>query len=353
MTIDYLLALTTAEFLKLPFYTTWFPIALIAAIAVIALLAFIMMISAFAGRDRVRVWAKVKIYEVLLSIVLIIVFLVVVGIVFSIDFSSSTGVFTSINLVANGCVAGGSTGTSTDLSTLAVCDMYYFNKNVQTLNSLVYYLALRFSFVPEIKVEYSTPGFNGGLGNLGVETKISLSPAALDVFSGYLLDALYTAFVVSQVQLLLLAASLVLFSVLMAIGFIARIFVITRTFGGAMIALGIGLGIIYPLLVCITYGYVNYGVQSTFPSGAIDIAYVSTLIGGVTSFLLAAIAQGIIGSYISIPGFVQFFQFAGYVGMGLVLVPILNVLIVDVFVIDFSQAVGERIDFASLLTRMI
>ena len=35
------------------------------------------------------------------------------------------------------------------------------------------------------------------------------------------------------------------------------------------------------------------------------------------------------------------------------MIPFLNFIIVDVFVIDFSQAVGERMDFLRLFTALV
>ena len=342
MMIDYIaLATTVSGFLTSP-YNYWAPVAFAAAIAVIGLLAAIMMISAMIGRERMRVWAKVKIYDVVFSVMLIFVFFVIIGLLSSINFQ--TQVFGPLNLVPNECSGSSSIASGGDLMSLAVCDMYTFNQNVVNLNTNVYLIALRMSFFPQTEIGYTSVL---GVQGVGVSTKINPSLPAFETATGYMLDALYTAFTISQLQLLILAAALLLFSVLMSIGIISRIFVVTRSFGGSLIALAIGLGIIYPLMVCITYGYINVGIDNT--GILLWIATPTVLVFGVVSLLIALILGGTVASGILVP----FIQLAGYVGVGLVLVPLLNLLIVDVFVIDFSQAVGERMDFMSLLANLI
>ncbi len=345
MMIDYfVLATSVSSFLTSP-YNYWAPFAFASAAAVIALLAIIMMFSSFTGRERMRVWAKVKIYDVIFSIMLIFVFFVIIALFTSINFK--TQVFGPLNLTPSDCSGPSAVVSGGDIMSLAVCDMYTFNQNVINLNTAIFLIGLRMSFAPQIGIGY-TNFF--GIQGVGVDTKISPSAPGFETFTGYLLDALYTAFVISQLQLIILAAALLMFSVLMLIGIVARIFVITRSFGGSLIALAIGTGIIYPLLVCITYGYINVGMAKTGLSltGAGAIAFIGGITGALFTLLLGGLGVPGLSSLLA-----QFLQFAGYAGMGLVLVPLLNLLIVDVFVIDFSSAVGERMDFMSLLANMI
>ncbi|MEM3460077.1 MAG: hypothetical protein QXO24_02535, partial [Candidatus Micrarchaeaceae archaeon] len=46
-------------------------------------------------------------------------------------------------------------------------------------------------------------------------------------------------------------------------------------------------------------------------------------------------------------------MYLGIFAIGLLFIPILNFIILDAFIIDFSRAVGEKIDFMSLLVRMV
>ncbi len=342
--------LTIQSYLTSPL-NYWFPVAFTAAVAVIAVLAMILMFGSFVGAERLRAWVRAKIYDVLMSIVLMLVFLAAVTAVFS---QNVVQVFSAVGLAPGACTGSGS---GTDLTSLATCDMWNFNGYVQTFNIIIFWTALRFSFVPQIDLSYEGP-YSG----TGFETKITPTPSALDSFEGYLLDALYTAFVISQVQLLLLGASLLLFSVLMSVGLISRLFVVTRSFGGALIALAMGLGIIYPLMVSIIYGYIDVGISSACVASVsgtpicliADIPAILTLVNGVTLLVVGIVVQGVVGiAGISLPFLFQFFEIAGFVGVGLVIAPVLTFLMVDVFVIDFSQVVGERMDFMSLLTGII
>ena len=48
-----------------------------------------------------------------------------------------------------------------------------------------------------------------------------------------------------------------------------------------------------------------------------------------------------------------FLQVLGYMLAGFTFIPFLNFIIVDTFIIDFSQAIGERMDFMSLLAGVV
>ena len=45
--------------------------------------------------------------------------------------------------------------------------------------------------------------------------------------------------------------------------------------------------------------------------------------------------------------------YAGLAGAGLLLIPFVNFLIIDVFIIDFSKVIGEKMDFMKILTGII
>jgi len=202
---------------------------------------------------------------------------------------------------------------------------------------------------------------------VGIGGLVNPVPAAINSSLGWLIDIVFGAYVLSQVQLLLLGGALLLFSLFLGVGLIARIFVITRSFGGAMIALGVGLGIIYPLMVCLTYGFVNVGMEqswgvATSPAAALASATVySQILSIITSISPLFNPLGVLGLSGSISAataalqawFMGLINYCGFAGAGLILVPFLNFLIVDVFVIDFSQAIGERMDFMRLLTGMV
>jgi hypothetical protein len=329
----------------------WFPIVVLAAVAMIGVLAVMYMLGQFAGRESMRVWAKVKIYEILLSLLTVILFLFLVSFIFSLNFQQ---IFGSVGLVPQECMP--SSLTATDFFSLAICNMHQFNQQLLNLNGLIYYISLRLSMVPQLTINASKViKYVTGISGLGGSITLQ-PPSAFDTFMGYGLDVLYFAFVLTQVQLLLLAASLLLFSLFMSIGLISRMFVITRSFGGAMVAFGIGLGILFPLMVNLTYGFINVGLDanssynniSIFASVSLGIM-VAGILGIALAFLIAT--SSLSGSF---TGLLQtVLTFAGLIAVGLTVIPIINFIVIDSFIIDFSQAVGERMSFMSLLTNLI
>lgn len=320
-------------------YIVWFPIAVIAALAFIGILAMIYALSTSTGNRRIAVWTKAKIYEVLMGFVLIGAFLFLMFLLTSVNFVQ---LFNGAGIVPPSC--NQPQISSTDLFTLGVCDMYTFNHNITYLNYAMYTIGLRLAFIPGVKV--ATPNIPG-LPGIGVGADIVLVPDAVAKFAGDAIGALYVAFMLTQLQLLLLASGLLLFSLFMVIGLVARMFVITRSFGGALIAFAVGLGIIYPLMVSITYGYVDVGISHTLPY------FVGTVISASLGGLLDVLVFVGVPSFISGTVFASVLSYFGLALLGLTFIPLINFVIVDVFIIDFSTAVGEKLDFMSLLTNLV
>jgi hypothetical protein len=70
----------------------------------------------------------------------------------------------------------------------------------------------------------------------------------------------------------------------------------------------------------------------------------SVLVGFLTG---AAVVNLILSTIYSIV------NLAGFTATASLILPILNFVVVNTFVIDFSQAFGERLDFMSLLTNIV
>ncbi|MGC8675947.1 MAG: hypothetical protein ACP5T3_00310 [Candidatus Micrarchaeia archaeon] len=300
----------------------WFPVAIAGAIAIIAVLALVYELSPFFGRTDLRAWAKIKMYEVFFSIVLIFVFFAFMAVFSSINFGSTLG-----QLAPKDCAS------NFDIYALSMCDLNHFQSYVAQFNNLVF--VAMFSTVPSTEIGVKLPDFSAS-------TSISGADAAFG-FSFVELSILFAFYMLSDVLLLLLSVSLLLFAVFMAIGLISRIFEVTRTFGGAMIAFGIGLGMLFPLLIALSYGFVDVAV-----SKAASLVTIS----GLESALLGIIFAPL-GAALAIDALVNFFVFAGYIIAGIVFLPIFTLTIVDVFIRDFSRAVGEQMNFMSILTNMI
>lgn len=333
-------------------YLVWLPVASAAAIAIIGILAVAYMLTSFMGDRRMATWVRVKIYEVVFSFILIGAFAFVVVLLTSVNFVQLFGPVYGPGqdgLVPMACSAQGSPPIpSNDLFTLAVCDMHLFVQQVTNIGAAVYWIGAQFAFVPSVSVVVTPVP---GVSSLGVSTSFTLIPRADEVFLAYVIDLIYITLTVAQLQVLLLAASLFIFSLFMAIGLIARLFVITRSFGGALIAFAVGLGIVYPLLVAITYGYVNVGMQNT--AGVLIWLEGSGALGGILGLLVLVGVPTLVGSAFAGVTGAMLLTYLGLAIMGLVFVPILTFVLVDVFIIDFSSAVGEKMDFLSLLTNVI
>ncbi len=366
---------SVSAFLTSP-YTSWFPVVVLAVFAVIAVLSVVYGLSPFVGRSDIRTWTRIKIYEVLLSIVLILIF------------ASFSTVICTANpvpaLVIGGLVppqcsptpgnptvpqASNPSGvTPNNFYSLGICDMYTFNVFTSEANSYLYYALLISSLIPTLSfslesnlVSGAPMGFSGlftySLGSKG----LSILPAnTVYKYSGPAIAFIYGMMILNQVQLVLLSASVLIFSIFMALGLIARTFGITRTFGGSMIAFALGIGLIYPLMVSMTYGFIDYGLNQVFPAAAKagilllpnslipqSPLEVAACIIDIT-LCPAAIGVNALSVYMG-----SVMTYLGLIIIGLVFVPLLNFIIVDTFIIDFSQAIGERMDFLSMLTGIL
>lgn len=340
-----------ASFVTSP-YIVWFPVVMSGTLAIIGVLVLIYMFSSSIGREDIRVRAKAKIYEVAISILLIFAFLIIATIVTSLNFEM---MLAPAGLVPSACQ------DALDMFSLAICNLHTFNGNVLNLNWLTYWAGVVFSLVPKLKVngerfvELTTQ-----IKGVGPTADVTLIPNSYDSFIGYLLPVMYFAFMLSQTELLILEASLIFFSMFMAIGLIARIFVVTRSFGGSMIAIGMGLGMLYPLLACVTYGYINVGLEANSVIFVGSTPYLLVLGLAMLSISIplmpvASVISTLVGVGVSTyqTWLASLVIFIGLTGTGLLLIPFLNFLIIDVFVIDFSRAIGERMDFMKLLTGIV
>ncbi len=348
-----LTGLNVVNFWSAP-YLAWFPVVILAVLAIISILSMVYTLSPLIGRTDIRIWARVKAYELLLSIALVLVFASFSTLLCSIN---PTPLLRQFNLLPGTC------RNSSNLYAVSVCDMYQFNNYAAAFNEHFFLLQLVISLQPALYVNLNPFVFTGGIG---VSTALSAGPLELFPvmtsykYLGVVLDALYSAVLLNQIQLLLLSSSALLFAIFMAIGLIARAFGVTRTFGGAMIAFAIGIGFVYPLLVSITYGFIDYGMYE------LQVSTISTLVQLSPVVIIYNIIPIIIGAIFGNnpivraitntfpPSFIpSVFNYIGLISLGLIIVPLINFVIVDTFITDFSRAVGERMDFLSLLTRLV
>ena len=175
--------------------------------------------------------------------------------------------------------------------TLSACDLGQFNTASYTVAGYMWSFAVAKALIPDSSFAIQPTPQEGD--NLEFNFNV---PNILDAQNtkviNYLLEAILIALLLSQLQLILLSSSLLLLSLFFSIGLIARVFGISRSFGGAMIAFGIGLGIIYPLLIAITYGYIDVSANTACLATIIPPAgCASSVVSGAASSTPASFAS--------------------------------------------------------------
>ncbi|MDE1845684.1 MAG: hypothetical protein KGH53_00145 [Candidatus Micrarchaeota archaeon] len=340
-------------FLSAPI-TGWFPVAVLGTLATAFIIALFYVIEPFVSkRSDSRAWTRAKLYETFFAFLLVLIF---GGIASMLCTVNPVPTYSSVGLVPNACnpsLAGGDQSIN-NIFALAECNLYNFNKNiVDFLNYMIALITFLVSSAPGVGL---AENFLPGVSNFGFSLSFAIDASAIKLFFESAAIALGGLILISQVQLVLLDASMVLFAILLPLGLIARIFGVTRTFGGAMIAFAMGLGVVFPLMISITYGFLGSAIDSFNPLSSVSGA----LVGGIEALGSnpGQILQGTSLAFFSLgkDPFQVFYTMFEYIGIGLVgtlILPIITFTIVNTFILDFSQAVGERMDFFSLLTRVV
>lgn len=330
--------------------TNWVPIAFVAVLLIIAISAFVYVLSGLINSSHAKAWAQSQIYEALVSIVLLLIF----AFFTYLFFLNPVPAFTQGCLVPGGACAyssppaasgSGCTAMSTNtIYSLAACDMAYFNNNAFNVGEGMFYLGFLSGLSPGIRVNASVPNISG---KISASTSIqSFVPVNFEKMLAVGFGGLFFALVLNQIQSILIGGSLLFLALFMTIGLVARTFGITRTFGGTMIAFGIGLGLVYPLLVAITYGYIN--VQM----GSVNLLNLNDIMGLIFSAALTVISGNVGGAPQLLLNNTWVQQLAFTVA-GLTFIPFINFIILDAFIRDFSKAIGQQLDFMSLLKGLV
>ena len=337
------------SFLTAP-YTAWFPITLIAATLIIVILAAIYLFAPLMGREDIRRNIGIMIYQTLFSIVLIMAFGIFATWLCSFNAESF---LQNLNLIlVNGIPSGLAVPQNANLYETAVYDLYWFT-NYGALANTNYFLPVLYFVLnmgPSLNIKVN---FIPGVDDLGISAKgsFNLGGLVLGSYFNYVIDALYWLFIINDVQFIIISAAPIIFAIFVSIGLIARIFGFSRSFGGSLIALGVGIGFVYPLMVSITYGFINVAYSQLYNSMFKNIAtstFGTNLQSALVSILTGAAVVNLILSTIY-----SMVNLVGFTATASLILPILNFVVVNTFVIDFSQAFGERLDFMSLLARIV
>lgn len=310
--------------------SAWYGLAAIVAVAVISAAALVYMLGKMADSQNAIFWARAQIYEALLGIVFIAIFFVL----YSWLLVNPQGSFASANLVPSQCTS------ASDIYALSDCDLGSFLSTSTQWFSYLFYASYVLGLTSGLSVSYS---FASGSTSIGTKLD-SLMPSSAEETLAVLTDLLLPAIMLNELQMILLSGAPLLFAMLLMLGITAWMIGFSRKFGGTMIALAIGFGIVYPLLIAVTYGFVDIRISMILPDilSKLAVALQSLLAGLLTLQFssLSSLAASV-------------FSAGSYIFAGLVLVPILNFMILDAFVVDFSKAIGIRVTFMELLTNLV
>ncbi|MDE1823483.1 MAG: hypothetical protein KGH74_02000 [Candidatus Micrarchaeota archaeon] len=330
----------------------WAPIVLLGVLMVSLVLGIIYVLSPFIGRSDIRTWVRTKLYDQFFTVVLLLIFLA-----FSTTLCSfqPAAAYHTMGLISKECDPTINNALPQQLDNLygiADCDLYQFNQNIGYFVVNMYRVMLIVSLSPQFT-------FGQGYNGVGYQFVVPLLP--IEPIHHYLIPFMSLFFglvLISQMQQFLVGASMLFFPLFMSIGLMARAFGITRSFGGSMIALALGLGFVYPVMISVTYGFLDFTTQQfglgtgtrnaelyTLFSPSQTIAFIETLFNpsSTPKDLLAVVLSD----------FTPIILYSGIVAAGIGFVPLMVLTIVDAFVVDTSRVIGERIDVISLLTRII
>jgi hypothetical protein len=331
------------SFLTAP-YTAWFPITLIAATLIIVILAAIYLFAPLMGREDIRRNIGIMIYQTLFGIVLIMAFGIFATWLCSFNAESF---LQNLNLILVTSIAP----QNANLYETALYDLYWFTNYgaLANTNNFLFLVYAVLNIGPSLGIKIN---FIPGIQDLGISVEGSFTASSvLDSYFGYMNQAIGWLFIINDLQFIIISAAPIIFAIFVSLGLIARIFGFSRNFGGSLIALGVGIGFVYPLMVSITYGFINVAYSQLQNNIFMNVA-VNTFGTNIQSVLVgfltgAAVVNLILSTIYSIVNLV------GFTATASLILPILNFVVVNTFVIDFSQAFGERLDFMSLLTSIV
>ena len=317
--------------------------ATIIILLVFTVTALVYMFSRLTNSYKAKAWATSQIYEALLSFFMLLVFATFVYLFLT----NPQNAFGSVGLVPEACVS------SSNIFELSVCDVTTFNNYALSLTKasfiLLYIVGLNSGFKKTFPIfEYAGP-FVNSQASVSLSLK-SLLPTSSFVPAELMVIGLIAALALSNVQSILLASSMLFLSFFIIVGLVSRTFGFSRSFGGVMVAIGLGLGLVYPLIVSITYGFIDTTMYQSYTAALIQLP---KLIISITGVILAMVIKSSTLSVISSTTVSTIFKSFGYTIAGLTVIPLMNFMILETFIVDFSTAIGERISFMQLLSGYI
>ncbi len=321
---------------NLPSNSIWLLYAFIFALAVIFVAALVYGISGITNSIDSKLWSKNQIYEAFLSIVMLIIF---IGLI-SLFMMNPKPSYNDVGLLPYQC----NTSSINTLFNLSACDLGTFNTYAYSVLYTTYTIGFASGLEPGTEMAYMPGSFFGNedifVIGMGLD---SLTPSSTESLFGDIISFLLTFLILNELQMILLTGSLFFLIIFVSLGLVIRTLGFSRSFGGSLIALGLGLGLIYPLLISISYGAIlnpafvpTTAVLNSASSSSSSITGPLTTVTNLFSYIFGYLLNDV-----------------GYTIVGFTFLPFLNFIILDAFMIDFSSAIGEKISFMVLLSCVV
>jgi hypothetical protein len=129
--------------------------------------------------------------------------------------------------------------------------------------------------------------------------------------------------------------------------------------------------VIFPLMTAFSYGFLDNAINTSssqflcsfgfnFSPGSGCATIATRILGTIGSFITDIFTANPAGAFGDLtagpfifPVLQSFIIYGSLVAMGFTFLPLFNLTVVDAFIVDFSRSIGERMDFLSLLTRLL
>ncbi|MGC9149718.1 MAG: hypothetical protein ACP5FX_01220 [Candidatus Micrarchaeia archaeon] len=329
---------------------------------------FIYSIGKFLNMGSIKSWAKDQIYESFLSL-FIGVFVVFLLENFFLN-QNFGGLLTSYGLLPQACKS------ETNLFSIGECELNEFFKNIDNLLWNIFAYDLLFSVLGTcgLSFEFSIPPSPAlPILKIGIGTSL-LSPLMTDL-SDFLSEGYYillVAYLLNFFQFYLIQIAPYFFLYFFPIGVVLRSFSLTRKVGGSIIAISLGISILYPILAAIGYGYILSAFQFNIPSSILSFTSVGgTFIASILSWIYSYSGKSIIGilslfifigslipSLISLVTFVFPILFGSIttlapVIIGLLIVPYIIFDVIENFIRGLSSQIGQEVSVLGAIGRIL
>ena len=322
-------------------------IAVISVLAVTAGISLVYALSKLIKNENLGAWSKTQIYEAFISLILLIAFAAFAYVLFI----SPATAYSSVGLLPTSCIS------SANIYQLSVCDIGTFNSYALQLTDYAIWTGYLTGLSPGLNIGVNSIFDIPPYGSVGVSISSQLKallPSSLSTLVGLGIKVSIIGLAITELQMIILSGSILFLSFFISIGLISRIFGFSRSFGGGLIALGVGLGIIYPLIVTISYGFIVNAISVSWASTVSSIPNaVLSLLEATQSLLVYGVSGGLINLGANTTGAFalafSLFDAIGYTMVGFILIPIINFIILETFITDFSKAIGEQVGFLVLL----